>query len=47
MLRIFELIGRQAQALEAPKGKHFTATSALLLYIIGAAGQNATNSRRR
>jgi AcrR family transcriptional regulator len=45
MLQIFELIGRQVQALGALAGEHFTSTSALLLYIIGAAGQNATNSQ--
>jgi AcrR family transcriptional regulator len=45
MLQIFEQIGRQVQALGAPATAQFTSTSALLLYIIGAGGQNATNSR--
>jgi AcrR family transcriptional regulator len=45
MLQIFEHIGRQVQALGAPATAQFTSTSALLLYIIGAGGQNATNSR--
>ena len=33
------------QALGAPAAAQFTSTSALLHYIIGAGGQNATNSR--
>src|ERR1700733_12526002 len=45
MLQIFENIGRQVQALGAPATAQFTSTSALLHYIIGAGGQNATNSR--
>jgi AcrR family transcriptional regulator len=45
MLRIFELIGRQVLALGASAGVQFSATSALLHYIIGASGQNAKNSR--
>ena len=45
MLQIFEHIGRQVQALGAPAAALFTSTSALLHYIIGAGGQNATNSR--
>jgi AcrR family transcriptional regulator len=45
MLQIFEHIGRQVQALAAPATAQFTVTSALLHYIIGAGGQNATNSR--
>ena len=45
MLQIFERIGRQVQALAAPAAAQFTSTSALLNYIVGAAGQNATNSR--
>jgi AcrR family transcriptional regulator len=45
MLRIFEHIGRQVQALGAPAAEQFTSTSALLHYIIGAGGQNAANSR--
>ena len=45
MLQIFEHIGRQVQALGAPATAQFTSTSALLHYIIGAGGQNATNSR--
>jgi len=45
MLQIFEHIGRQVQALGAPAAAQFTSTSALLHYIIGAGGQNATNSR--
>jgi len=42
--RIFESIGRQVRALGVPEGGWFTATSALMHYILGAAGQNATNA---
>ncbi|MGW1772676.1 TetR/AcrR family transcriptional regulator [Streptomyces sp. NPDC002104] len=45
-LRIFEAIGRQVQALDAPASSWFTATSALVHYILGAAGQNAANRMR-
>ncbi len=45
MLQIFERIGRQARALGAPPTAQFSATSALLHYVIGAGAQNATNSR--
>lgn len=41
--RIFEAIGRQVHALDAPASSWFTATSALMHYILGAAGQNAAN----
>ena len=41
--RIFEGIGRQVPALGVPKGNWFTATSALVHYVLGAAGQTATN----
>lgn len=43
--RIFESIGRQVRALGVPEGSWFTATSALVHYILGAAGQNAANGR--
>lgn len=42
-LRIFEAIGRQVYALDVPPSDWFTATSALVHYILGAAGQNAAN----
>ncbi|MFD3583164.1 TetR/AcrR family transcriptional regulator [Streptomyces sp. NPDC058683] len=42
--RIFESIGRQVRALGVPENSWFTATSALLHYILGAAGQNAVNA---
>jgi AcrR family transcriptional regulator len=42
--RILESIGRQIRALGVPEGSWFTATSALVHYIIGAAGQNAANT---
>jgi AcrR family transcriptional regulator len=41
--RIFETIGRQVYALNVPASSWFTATSALMHYILGAAGQNAAN----
>lgn len=43
--RLFESIGQQVQALGVPPESWFTASSALLHYIIGAAGQNAVNGR--
>lgn len=43
--RIFESIGRRVRALGVPEGSWFTATSALMHYILGAAGQNAANAR--
>jgi AcrR family transcriptional regulator len=43
--RIFESIGRQVRALGVPERHWFTATSALVHYILGAAGQNAVNAR--
>ncbi|MFE0022276.1 TetR/AcrR family transcriptional regulator [Amycolatopsis sp. NPDC059021] len=43
--RIFESIGRQVRALGVPEDNWFTATSALMHYILGAAGQNAANAR--
>ncbi|MDN3261166.1 TetR family transcriptional regulator [Streptomyces sp. CSDS2] len=45
MLRVFERIGRQVQALHVPGAAQFTAASALLSYILGVAGQNAANTR--
>ncbi|MFI9270922.1 TetR/AcrR family transcriptional regulator [Kitasatospora sp. NPDC052896] len=45
MLRIFERIGRQVQALRVPEAAQFTAASALMNYILGVAGQNAANAR--
>jgi AcrR family transcriptional regulator len=42
--RLLESIGRQVRALGVPEGSRFTATSALLHYILGAAGQNAANT---
>ncbi|MGW2958875.1 TetR/AcrR family transcriptional regulator [Streptomyces sp. NPDC001220] len=42
--RLFESIGRQVRALGVPESTWFTATSALLHYILGAAGQNAVNA---
>ena len=45
VLRIFERIGRQLQALGVPADAQFDAVTALLNYIIGVAGQNAANAR--
>lgn len=42
--RIFESLGRQVRAMGVPEAHWFTATSALMHYILGAAGQNAANS---
>ncbi|MGW4949582.1 TetR/AcrR family transcriptional regulator [Streptomyces parvulus] len=42
--RIFESIGREVRALGVPEAGWFTATSALMHYILGAAGQNAANT---
>nr|WP_252368692.1 TetR/AcrR family transcriptional regulator C-terminal domain-containing protein [Streptomyces hygroscopicus] len=42
--RIFESVGRQIRALGVPESSWFAATSALMHYILGAAGQNATNA---
>ncbi|WP_031469990.1 TetR/AcrR family transcriptional regulator [Sciscionella sediminilitoris] len=42
--RIFESIGRQVRELGVPKENWFTATSGLVHYILGAAGQNAANA---
>jgi len=42
--RIFERIGRQVRALDVPESSWFTATSALVHYILGAAAQNAANA---
>ncbi|MEV0402480.1 TetR/AcrR family transcriptional regulator C-terminal domain-containing protein [Actinoallomurus sp. NPDC050550] len=43
--RIFESVGRHVRALDVPEAGWFTATSALVHYILGAAGQNAANAR--
>ncbi|MFD5147189.1 TetR/AcrR family transcriptional regulator [Streptomyces sp. NPDC058401] len=45
-LRVLETIGRQVYALDVPASSWFTATSALVHYILGAAGQNAANRMR-
>ena len=45
MLRVFESLGRHVDALGVAPGGQFTATSALLNYILGVAGQNAANAR--
>jgi AcrR family transcriptional regulator len=42
--RILESIGRQVSALGVPEGSWFTATSVLMHYILGAAGQNVANT---
>ncbi|MFI8490220.1 TetR/AcrR family transcriptional regulator [Streptomyces rubrogriseus] len=42
--RIFESLGRQVRAMGVPEAHWFTASSALMHYILGAAGQNAANS---
>ena len=45
MLRAFEQIGRQVQALGVPGAAQFTVASALWSYILGVGGQNAANAR--
>jgi AcrR family transcriptional regulator len=45
MLQIFEGIGGRLQKLGVPERAQFDATSALLNYILGVAGQNAANAR--
>ncbi|MFF9337568.1 TetR/AcrR family transcriptional regulator [Streptomyces albogriseolus] len=42
--RIFEGVGRQVCALGVPKNAWFTATSALVHYILGTVGQHAANT---
>jgi AcrR family transcriptional regulator len=43
-LQIFERIGQRIQALGVPDTARFTSVSALMVYILGAAGQNAANA---
>ena len=45
MLRFFERIGRQVQALGVPAAAQFTSASAVLNYTLGVGGQNAANAR--
>jgi AcrR family transcriptional regulator len=45
ILRIVERIGQQIRALGVPKKEHWVTASALLNYILGVAGQNATNGQ--
>jgi AcrR family transcriptional regulator len=45
MLRIVERIGQQIRALGVPKKEHWVTASALLNYILGVAGRNATNGQ--
>jgi hypothetical protein len=41
----WETSTRQVRAIGVPEGSWFTATSVLVQYILGAAGQNAANAR--
>jgi AcrR family transcriptional regulator len=45
MLKIFERIGRQVQALGVPASAQFTAATVLVSYIIGESRENAANGR--
>ena len=45
-LRIYEAIGRALTAFNVPERARFDAWSALVSYVLGAAGQNAANARR-
>ncbi|MEJ2866495.1 TetR family transcriptional regulator [Actinomycetospora sp. OC33-EN08] len=43
--RLLEAIGRPVSALGVPEAAWFTATSTVMYYVLGAAGQNAVNGR--
>lgn len=43
--RILESVGQRVRALEVPEDAWFTATTALVHHILGAAAQNAANAR--
>lgn len=45
MLQIFERVGGQIQALGVPERAQVDCASALVTYVLGAAGQNAANAR--
>ncbi len=45
MLQIIEGVGQQLQGLRVPEHALFNAGSTLVSYILGVAGQNATNAR--
>lgn len=45
MLQIFEILGRQLQALDVPEHAQFDCVSTLVDYVLGVAGQNAANAR--
>src|SRR4051794_20753313 len=45
LLRFVERLGQEIQALGVPVAEQFGAASALLNYILGAAGRNAANAR--
>ena len=45
ILRIFECIGQQVQALGVPVASQFATASALLNYILGVGGRNAAQAR--
>ena len=45
MVRIFEGIGGQLQALGVPEREQLDCASALVNYVLGVAGQNAANAR--
>jgi AcrR family transcriptional regulator len=45
ILRIFEQLGRQVQALGVPQSEQFAVASALFNYIIGVGGQHAALAR--
>ncbi|TCK25547.1 TetR/AcrR family transcriptional regulator [Pseudonocardia endophytica] len=42
--RIFDAVGRRVRALGVPERGWFTASSALVHYVLGAAGQNVANA---
>ena len=47
MLDFYESIGRLLDALAVPDRARFDAAGALVNYVMGVAGQNAANARRR
>ena len=47
MLEFYESIGRLLDALAVPDRARFDAAGALVNYVMGVAGQNAANARRR
>ncbi|MGZ8178299.1 TetR/AcrR family transcriptional regulator [Williamsia sp. SKLECPSW1] len=45
MVAVLEAVGRRVDALGVPRARRFDTATALVTYILGAAGQNAANAR--